>query len=414
MQRVLFAPFQVGLGHTSRCLTIASKLKQIDPKIEIYFLCKDEFVEIVRKEGFYVIESQKPIKFVERPGALDIDQTIKKVIKELPQTFFKSMLYEASILKKLKPQLVVSDSQFSIPIACRFRKIQCVIITNQPTVKVFVSTFSLKEKAIEKSFNYSLKVLYNFSKLIFVPDFKGNYEIPKELDNKIIFIGPILKKLPSEVPSKEELRKKLHLSQKKVILVTVGGTTQGLKIIENAISAYKIGIPAQMVINTGPNVDQAKLKQLNIPSEVIVKGYVPNLMEYIKASDIVVTQAGHTTLMEIAACGVPSIIIPPEKHAEQLGNAERIEKAGAGRVIFAKNLTPTKLRQTINNLLSDPATYNKISSAAKRLVKENGAEVASKILYQLIKTARPRLKFSERMRKSVEKIIKYQKRKMSE
>ncbi|MCS4541416.1 MAG: hypothetical protein HY929_03695 [Euryarchaeota archaeon] len=120
------------------------------------------------------------------------------------------------------------------------------------------------------------------------------------------------------------------------------------------MSAYNLGIPAQIVINTGPNINQAKLKQLNIPLEVMVKEYVPNLMEYIKAN----SSWAHN--INGNCCVRGSIIIPPEKHAEQLENAKRMEDIGAGKVILTKNLTPINLQQAINNLLKDPVVYNKM------------------------------------------------------
>jgi UDP-N-acetylglucosamine--N-acetylmuramyl-(pentapeptide) pyrophosphoryl-undecaprenol N-acetylglucosamine transferase len=52
-------------------------------------------------------------------------------------------------------------------------------------------------------------------------------------------------------------------------------------------------------------------------------GFVPNLHEYVYASDLVVSLAGRSTIDESVVYGTPGIFIPIKNHFEQEQNASR-------------------------------------------------------------------------------------------
>jgi UDP-N-acetylglucosamine--N-acetylmuramyl-(pentapeptide) pyrophosphoryl-undecaprenol N-acetylglucosamine transferase len=99
-------------------------------------------------------------------------------------------------------------------------------------------------------------------------------------------------------------------------------------------------------------------------------------------ASIVVSRAG-STIFEIAAWGLPSIIIPiPEATShDQRTNAFSYEREGACIVIEEHNLTPHLLLSELNRLMSLPEEREKMSKSAKAFYKADAAhEIAEEIL----------------------------------
>jgi len=99
-------------------------------------------------------------------------------------------------------------------------------------------------------------------------------------------------------------------------------------------------------------------------------------------SDIVVSRAG-STIFEIAAWGLPAIIVPiPESVShDQRTNAFAYARSGAGEVIEEENLTAHILESEIDRLMNNPEVREKMKTAAKAFYKPNAAkQIAEEIL----------------------------------
>ena len=69
--------------------------------------------------------------------------------------------------------------------------------------------------------------------------------------------------------------------------------------------------PSQVIVICGHNKkvsDQLKSKSWTPNVNVVVKGFVENIDEYMSASDCLVTKAGPGTIAEAMICGLPVII----------------------------------------------------------------------------------------------------------
>ena len=94
------------------------------------------------------------------------------------------------------------------------------------------------------------------------------------------------------------------------------------------------------------------------------------------AADLVVSRAGSGSIFEIAASGLPSIIIPLADSAQehQRENAYAYAKSGAAAVIEERNLKPHILKSEIDRLIGDKEEMGKMSEAAKFFAKPDAAE----------------------------------------
>lgn len=104
------------------------------------------------------------------------------------------------------------------------------------------------------------------------------------------------------------------------------------------------------------------------------------------SSDLVVSRAGSGSIFEIAASGLPSIVIPLTEAAQnhQRENAYAYAKSGAAIVIEERNLKPHLLKSEMERVLASKELLKQMSEAAKRFSKIGAAE---KIARELIRLA---------------------------
>ncbi|KKP36252.1 MAG: hypothetical protein UR23_C0022G0002 [Candidatus Roizmanbacteria bacterium GW2011_GWA2_32_13] len=161
---------------------------------------------------------------------------------------------------------------------------------------------------------------------------------------------------------KESLR---DLLKKYVIYHSVGKNNYQ-KLIKNLKEVY--------------NIDITKEKNYKI------RAYFNEIeIVYIYAqSDLVVARAGAGDIFEIAALGLPSILIPlPESASDhQRKNAFYYARSKACVVIEQENFKPSILLDQINNILNNQELYKEMSVAAKNFAKPEAAKNLAKFLIE--------------------------------
>ena len=137
---------------------------------------------------------------------------------------------------------------------------------------------------------------------------------------------PIDPKFTRPTESKEELRRKFGLAQDLPVVLLVGGGegSGGLQEAVRAIS--RAHLPVQMLIVTGRNKRlyahlQRTRSSLHVPAKVF--GFVQNMPEMMRASDVIVTKAGPGTIAEAMACDLP-IILSGYVPGQEEGNVDYV------------------------------------------------------------------------------------------
>jgi len=94
------------------------------------------------------------------------------------------------------------------------------------------------------------------------------------------------------------------------------------------------------------------------------------------AASIAVCRAGATTVAELAAAGVPSVLVPlpgaPGDH--QTRNAEALVAAGAAILVPDAECTGAQLAAALELLLADPVLLDQRAAAAKALARPRAAD----------------------------------------
>jgi len=206
---------------------------------------------------------------------------------------------------------------------------------------------------------------------LFLPNRKSSAE--KGLD----FVGHILRFNPRDYADKQEVRRRLGYDDSPLVLVTKGGTAAGKPLLDLCIAAFPHAQKAianlKMVIFCGPSIDPGSLKG---PAGVDIRGYEPKLYEHMAASDLVITQGGHTTVNETMALGKPFIVFPLEHHFDQMETVRRCDEQGAGVRMRFYQTTPEMLGESIVANLGKKVTYPD--------VKYNNGERAAGILSEML------------------------------
>jgi UDP-N-acetylglucosamine--N-acetylmuramyl-(pentapeptide) pyrophosphoryl-undecaprenol N-acetylglucosamine transferase len=198
-------------------------------------------------------------------------------------------------------------------------------------------------------------------------------------------------------PIRQEIREKamegayeyLRLDPSIPVLFIIGGSS-GAQVINDAILSILPDLCDQyqiihqtgtknfqsMQINAGVALEHHMYRERYIPF-----GFLNPLAMKMAAgaATLVISRAG-STIFEIAAWGVPSIIIPigEDVSHDQKKNAFSYARAGACIVVEEANLTPHVLLQEIDKIVSDDDRRKELAAAAKAFSRGDAAETIAR------------------------------------
>ncbi|MEX0847019.1 MAG: UDP-N-acetylglucosamine--N-acetylmuramyl-(pentapeptide) pyrophosphoryl-undecaprenol N-acetylglucosamine transferase [Ilumatobacteraceae bacterium] len=97
-----------------------------------------------------------------------------------------------------------------------------------------------------------------------------------------------------------------------------------------------------------------------------VIGYEDRMPQLYAASDLMVTRAGASTIAELAATGMPAIVVPWPDAAEnhQLDNARTLADVGGAVLLEQHDLTVESLGALVDELAADPSRLTEIGRRA--------------------------------------------------
>ena len=373
--KVLLIPCGIGMGHTSRSVALAQKLEEKGD--EVLFASYGSGYQTLNEYSDYNVVELPTIKFYGSSGELNFKHTARKSI-DAPYIFLKSIYHESRIIKEFNPDVVVSDSHYSVPITCKVLGLPCVLVSNDlaPELKEDYQ----KDRTLEYLENGLQRFIKDVSRLcqsIIIPDIVNSYDVAPQIRDRVNFTGPILKMNPRTMGSKKELRERFGFDKsEKMVMATVGGSEFGNKLLKLLHQAAPDLDCDRMILVTGP---QIKLDLESSP-QIICKRFLGDIMEWMKLSDFLVSLAGHTTSMEIASLGIPSLMVPIENHPEQMKNATKMERYGIAQVEKMGTLTSQGLSERINSLLKDQDLQKNAASVRNIFSQYKGTEDAASII----------------------------------
>jgi UDP-N-acetylglucosamine--N-acetylmuramyl-(pentapeptide) pyrophosphoryl-undecaprenol N-acetylglucosamine transferase len=162
------------------------------------------------------------------------------------------------------------------------------------------------------------------------------------------------------------------------------GAHQVNELLTGALEHLPPSLPVEFDVQTGTDdLEWVQRRFEDSRFRARVRAYVDEIEEAYAGAELVVCRAGATTLAEITARGLPSILIPYPYAAagHQEANAQVLADEGAAEVLGPRGVKPEDLADVIRRLVEDKARRDQMADRAKGLGRPHAAaEVAELVL----------------------------------
>ena len=190
-----------------------------------------------------------------------------------------------------------------------------------------------------------------------------------------------------------ECRVALGLEPNRPTVLAVGGSQGARGLNEMVLSA--LPLPAeknwQWLHLTGANdFEKVKTAYATRGITAVVKPFLAEMELALGAATVAVSRAGASSLAEIAAMRLPSLLVPfPAAAANhQFFNARIFEMSGAARLLEQKKSTPEKVSAILAELMEDNSVRSKMQSALIQWhAPKSAGQIAENILRAVFKNA---------------------------
>ncbi len=158
--------------------------------------------------------------------------------------------------------------------------------------------------------------------------------------------------------------------------IMVLGGSQGAKVFGDVVPEAIRLLPEAdrkkiRIFQQCREADAAGVKAVynNLECEAVVSHFFGNMPELYAGTHLIISRAGASSVSEITAVGIPSVLVPLPIAADdhQTGNAKEIGDAKAGLVVRQKDFTAEKLRDILAEYMHDFAKLTRMSDNARQI-----------------------------------------------
>lgn len=176
-------------------------------------------------------------------------------------------------------------------------------------------------------------------------------------------------------------------SQKKMIVVSIGGGESGYELIDSTIEASRIIksiMPHEVHIFTGLHTTENKFLSLQNSAKdaknIFVKRYDTRFINYLDKACLSISKCGYNTTMNILSTGIKSIIYASGSNTnpEQLIRAKKLENMGIVDLIDLDDLNPIVFAEKIIKCINKKNPTTRFDC----LGKEKSATFLKKLLQE--------------------------------
>lgn len=178
-----------------------------------------------------------------------------------------------------------------------------------------------------------------------------------------------------------EGREALDLRSGRATVLVTGGSQGALHLdrtIAGAIPLLAGRADLQLLVLTGAANASVLPDGAGVETDLVVRSlpFLDRMELALAVADVAVARAGANTIHELAACAIPSILVP-YPHAtddHQLANAKELERAGAAEILLDRELTPEGLARRIEALVDDADRRTAMAAAAAAWARPDADE----------------------------------------
>lgn len=191
------------------------------------------------------------------------------------------------------------------------------------------------------------------------------------LPSSFEYVGAVLDPCPDELPTEASQLVRGDGEGVPVVVTSLSTTYMHQESQLDAVVSALDGLRGVVTVGSGLEPDAVRSKH-----GVLVCRWLSH-ERLLPHADVVVTHAGHGTVMSALAAGVPLVCMPMGR--DQHGNAEQVERAGAG-VCVEPEVDAEQLRAAIDTVLSDRSYRSnaaRLAESARQL--GGGARLADEL-----------------------------------
>lgn len=352
--RVIVAAGGTG-GHLYPALALVEYIKEQEPDSEFLFIGTRDRLEsqVVPKMGYsYVGLNVKGL----------VGNPFKKAYAAT--LFLKSILEAKKVIKTFDPDIVIGFGGY-------------------PSASAIEAASLLKIKTLIHEQNSIIgltnKILIKKVDQIVCCYQKAYQQFPQE---KTHLLGNPRATVVSQIKP-HDIFDKYHLDRDKKLVTIVMGSLGSSSVNEAMINGMPLfqNKEYQVLYVTGKPYYEDMKKYEN--DNVKIVPYIDDMPSVMNHTDLIVSRAGASTIAEMTAIGVPSILIPSPYVAanHQEYNALELVHHDAAKMILEKDLDAKELICTIDSVIHDTIVLESLKKNAMKLGKPH----ACQDIYSLIK-----------------------------
>ena len=332
-----------GLGHLTRSLAVARRLRRLDPELPIYFLTSSQALRYISAEGIVPYHVPPRNEFGDRVSSTD---------------------WNTLLLQTLR----------------------MIVATHRPAVLVYdgVSPYQGLMRAIaEAGFAYTAMILrlrHKHDRLTDLVDRLRQFDELLFPGEREVAIPPALAGLPhhlfdpiiyldrDELLPRAQARRQWRIpADRKAVYIQLGAgnINDNRAWLDGALGVLARRSDVDVILAESPIAKEGYDQLLG---RHVLRQY-PNSL-YFNAFDLAITAVGYNTFHELLHFGVPAVLIPNQETVtdDQVARAQIAARAGAARMALAVG----DLEEAINGLLADD-TAAQARQRGMQLVPANGA-----------------------------------------
>ena len=346
-------------GHLYPGIALAKALMKHDADIQITFVGTQQGIEsrVLPREGF-------PLKTIWSGGLLG-KKGIGRLINwlKLPVSLLQSLGY----LLMNRPKLVVGVGGYvSGPLALSAWALRIpVLVHEQNTVP------GATNRWLAKIAN-KVAITFEMSKKYFPA-------------HKVVETGNMIREEFTEA-------KQANVPTTEKFTVLVLGGSQGAHSINHALLAAMDTLEPMkdrlhFIHQTG-QTDEAEVRTgyESKGFSADAQAFIYDMVEQYRKASLIICRSGATTLAEVTALGIPSVLVPYPfaAHNHQEHNARALESNGAAQVILDRDINGEQLAQIILDGIEHPDALREMGNKSFQMGRRDATERARQLCMELM------------------------------
>ena len=180
----------------------------------------------------------------------------------------------------------------------------------------------------------------------------------------------------------------------KFTLLVLGGS-QGAQSINRALMAALDTLePVKNLLHiihqTGQSDEaevQAGYKHKGFSADA--RAFIYDMADQYSKASLIICRSGATTLAEVTALGIPSVLVPFPfaAHNHQEHNARALESNGAAKVILDKDVNGEQLAQVIIDGMEHPETLREMGNKSFQMGRRDATERVRQLCVELMRSS---------------------------